>query len=148
MNNAIHLQLNELNHLQVSEANHLNEMAAVMAARRPDVAELIAMRLSLDAERAGQSRSHCDRPAKLPDLWRRLLELTHDSDANMRRWVIEAVRDGSPAKYRRAVIGKLMMLAEDSDVRVRRSAQKALESYRAEAQLSFFERGHETVDSK
>ena len=52
MNNAIHLQVNEVNHLQVSEVNRLNEMAAVMAARRPDVAELIAMRLSLDAERA------------------------------------------------------------------------------------------------
>jgi hypothetical protein len=147
MNNAIHLQVSEANHLQVSEANHLNEMAAVMATRKADVAELIAMRLSLDAERAGQSRIHCDRPSKLPDLWRRLLELTHDSDANVRRWVIEAVRDGSPAKHRRAVIGKLMMLAEDSDVRVRRSAQKALELYRAEAQLSFFEPVHEKVDS-
>ena len=136
MNNAIHLQ--------VSEANHLNEMAAVMATRKADVAELIAMKLSLDAERAGQSRSHCDHRAKLPDLWRRLLELTHDSDANVRHWVIEAVRDGSPAKHRRAVIGKLMMLAEDSDGRVRRSARNALESYRDEAQLSFFERVHET----
>ncbi len=124
----------------MNNAIHLTEMAAVMATRKPDVAELIAMRLSLDAERAGQSRSHCDRPAKLPDLWRRLLELSHDSDANVRRWVIEAVRDGSPPTHRRAVIGKLMMLAEDADVRVRRSAQKALESYRDEAQLSFFAR--------
>ncbi len=122
----------------MNNAIHLTEMAAFMATRKADVAELIAMRLSLDAERAGQSRTHCDRPAKLPDVWRRLLELTHDSDANVRHWVIEALRDGPPAKYRRAVIGKLMMLAEDSDGRVRRSAQKALESYRDEAQLSFF----------
>ena len=119
-----------------------------MATRKADVAELIAMRLSLDAERAGQSRSHCDRKAKLPDLWWRLLELTHDSDANVRLWVIEALRDGSPAKYRRAIIGKLMMLAEDSDVRVRRSAQKALESYRNEAQLSFFKHGDASGASK
>ena len=132
MNNAIHLQVNEV--------NHLSEMAAVMATRKADVAELIAMRLSLDAERAGQSRSHCDRRAKLPDLWRRLLELTHDSDANVRHWVIEAVRDGSPAKYRRLFVGRLMVLAEDSDIRVRRSARNALESYRNEAQLSFFAR--------
>lgn len=130
----------------MNNAMHLTEMA-VMATRKPDIAELIAMRLSLDAERAGQSRPHGDSRAKLPDVWRRLLELTHDSDANVRRWVIEAVRDGSPVKYRRAVIGRLMMLAEDSDGRVRRSAQKALESYRDEAQLSFFKRSRETVDS-
>jgi hypothetical protein len=41
-----------------------------------------------------------------------------------------------------------MMLAEDSDVRVRRSAQRALELYRDEAQLSFFARVHETGASK
>ena len=106
------------------------------------------MRLSLDAERAGQSRRHSDRKTKLPDLWRRLLELTHDSDANVRHWVVEAVRDGSPAKYRREFIGKLMMLAEDADAKVRRSAQKALESYRSEAQLSFFARAREMEASK
>lgn len=140
MNNAMHLQVNAV--------NHLDEMATVMATRKADVAELIAMRLSLDAERAGQSRSHCDRKAKLPDLWRRLLELTHDSDANVRLWVIEALRDGSPAKYRRAIIGKLMMLAEDCNVRVRRSAHHALESYRNEAQMSFFKGNHENEASK
>jgi len=122
----------------MNNAIHLTEMAAFMATRKADVAELIAMRLSLDAERAGQSRTHCDRPAKLLDVWRRLLELTHDPDANVRHWVIEALREGSPAKHRRAVIGKLMMLAEDSDGRVRRSAQKALESYRDASQMSFF----------
>jgi hypothetical protein len=128
-------------HLQMSEARRLKEMAAIMATRKPDVAELIAMRLSLDAERAGQFRPHSDRKAKLPDLWRRLLELTHDSDANVRHWVVEAVRDGSPAKYRRAVIGKLMMLTEDADHRVRRSARTALESYREASQMSFFKDG-------
>jgi len=148
MNNAIHLPVNEVNHFEVNEVNHLNEMAAVMATRKADVAELIAMTLSLDAERAGQARSHCDRKAKLPDLWRRLLELTHDSDANVRHWVIEAVRDGSPTKYRRAFIGKLMMLAEDSDGRVRPSAQKALESYRDASQMSFFKDGDASGVSK
>jgi hypothetical protein len=128
MNNAIHLQVNEV--------NHHSEMA-VMATRKPDVAELIAMRLSLDAERAAKSKPHHDRKVK-PDLWRRLLELTHDSDANVRRWVVEALRDGSPVKYRGAIVGRLMMLADDSDARVRRCAQKALESYRDEAQMSFF----------
>jgi hypothetical protein len=116
----------------------LNEMAAIMATRKIDVAELIAMRFSLDAERAGQSGTHSDRKGKLPDLWKRLLELTHDSNANVRHWAIEAMRDGSPAKYRREIIGKLMMLSEDADVRVRRSARHALESYRKESQMSFF----------
>lgn len=124
----------------MNNAIHRSEMATVMATRKADVAELIVVKLSLDAERAGQSRTHHDRKAKLPDLWRRLLELTHDPDANVRRWVVEALRGGSPAKYRRAIVGRLMMLADDSDARVRRSAQKALESYRDEAQLSFFER--------
>jgi hypothetical protein len=123
-------------------------MAAIMATRKADVAELIAMRLSLDAERAGYARNHFDRGAVLPDVWRRLLELTHDSDANVRRWVVEAVRDGSPAKYRRAIVGKLMMLTEDADHRVRRSAQKALESYRAASQLSFFKDGDASGASK
>jgi len=121
--------------------NHLNEMAAFMATKKADVAELIMMRLSLDAERAGQSWRHHDRKAKLPDLWRRLLDLTHDSDANVRLWAIEAVRDGSPAKYRRLFVGRLMVLAEDAEGKVRRSAQKALESYRNQAQLSFFKDG-------
>jgi hypothetical protein len=140
MNNAIHLHKRE--------ANHLNEMAAVMAARKTDVAELIAMRLSLDAERAAQSGRHCDRKTKLPDLWRRLLELSHDSDPNVRSWVIESVRDGSPAKYRRLIVGRLMVLAEDTDGRVRRSARHALESYRNQAQMSFFERVSETGTAK
>jgi HEAT repeat protein len=131
----------------MNNAIHVTEMA-VMATRKADVAELIVMRLSLDAERAGRSRPLSDRKAKLPELWRRLLELSHDSDPNVRRWVIEALRDGSPTKYRRAIVGRLMMLAEDSDARVRRSAQKALESYRDEAQLSFFKRTSETVASK
>ena len=114
---------------------------ALMATRKIDVAELIVMKLSLDAERAGQSRNHCDRKGKLPDLWQRLLELAHHSDANVRVWAVEAMRDGSPAKYRREIIGKLMMLSEDSDGKVRRSARLALESYRRASQLSFFKDG-------
>jgi hypothetical protein len=58
------------------------------------------------------------------------------------------VGNGSPAKYRREVIGKLMMLSEDADHRVRRSAQKALESYRAASQLSFFKDGDASGASK
>ena len=131
----------------MNDAIHFPE-TTVMVARKADVAELIVMRLSLDAERAAQSGSHQDRKAKLPNLWRRLLELAHDSDANVRLWVIEAMRDGAPAKYRCAVIGKLMLLTEDPDARVRRDARKALESYRREAQLSFFTRGLESVHSK
>ena len=117
----------------------MNAMAAIMATTKIDVAELIAMRFSLDAERAGQSRTHSDRKANDP--WQRLLELAHDSNANVRHWAIAAMRDGSPAKYRREIIGKLMMLSEDVDGRVRRSARHALESYRKESQLSFFKDG-------
>jgi hypothetical protein len=125
----------------MNHAIHLHKEMGFMATRKTDVAELIAMRISLDAERAGQSSSHSDRKAKLPNLWPRLIELTHDSDANVRHWVVEAVRDGSPAKYRREIIGKLMMLSEDADHRVRRSAQKALDSYRIASQMSFFKDG-------
>lgn len=125
----------------MTNAIHLREMAAVMATRKADIAELIAMRLSLDAERAGQPTPHSDRKTKPLDVWRRLLELAHDPDAGVRHWVVERVHDGAPAKHRRAVIGKLMMLAEDADHRVRRSAQKALESYREDSQLSFFKDG-------
>ena len=100
----------------MNNAIHLNQMA-VMATRKADVAELIAMRLSLDAERAGQSRSHFDRKPKGPIIWRRLLELSHDSDPNVRRWVVERVRDGSPVRWRRVIVGRLMVLAEDSDGR-------------------------------
>lgn len=140
MNNAIHLHVNEV--------KHLNEMATVMATRKPDIAELIAMRLSLDAERAVLSRPHYDRKTKLPDLWRRLLELSHDSDANVRHWVVEAVREGSPAKYRRVFVGRLMVLAEDPNAKVRRSAKQALDLYRNEAQMSFFKRPREMEVSK
>jgi hypothetical protein len=133
MNNVVHLKLNEM--------NHLNEMVTVMATRKPDVAELIAMRLSLDAEWARQSTTHHDQTGELPDLWERLLELAHDSDANVRHWAVEAMRDGSPAKHRSEIIGKLMLLAEDVDVRVRRSARQALETYRKESQMSFFNDG-------
>jgi hypothetical protein len=127
---------------------HLTK-TAFMATRKADVAELIAMRLSLDAERAGQSRSHYDRKPKGPDIWRRLLELSHDSDANVRRWVVERVRDGSPVRWRRVIVGRLMVLAEDSDAKVRRSAKQALDSYRNEAQMSFFARAvRETEASK
>jgi len=124
--------------MNVFHLSKMHQMAKVMATRKADVAELIAMRISLDAERARQFRPHNDRKAKLPDLWRRLIELTHDSDASVRQWVADSVRDGSPVKYRREIIGKLLMLSEDADVRVRRSANKALESYRVESQMSFF----------
>jgi hypothetical protein len=61
--------------------------------------------------------------------------------------VVEALSDGAPTKYRRFIVGRLMVLAEDCDGRVRRSACKALELYRAEAQLSFFSRVRETEGS-
>ncbi len=131
----------------MNNAIHFNQMA-VMATRKADVAELIMMRLSLDAERAARSRNHFDRKPKLPDLWRRLLEISHDSDPNVRRWVVEAVRDGAPPKYRRFIVGRLMVLAEDCDGRVRRSAKEALDSYRNEAQLSFFMDGGASGASK
>ena len=88
------------------------------------------MRLSLEAERAGQPTPHCDRKPKGPDIWRRLLELSHDSDANVRQWVVERVRDGSPVRWRRVIVGRLMVLSEDSDAKVRRCAKQALDSYR------------------
>jgi len=122
----------------MNHAIHLHKGMGFMATRKTDVAELLAMRISLDAERAGQSLSHSDRKA---NLWPRLIELTHDADANVRHWVVEAVREGSPARYRREIIGKLMMLSEDADTRVRRSAQKALEAYRVASQMSFFKDG-------
>jgi hypothetical protein len=106
------------------------------------------MRLSLDAERAGQPRPHYDRKPKGPDVWRRLLELSHDSDARVRHWVVESVRDGSPVRWRRVIVGRLMVLSEDSDAKVRRSAKKALDSYRSAAQLDFFARATETIASK
>ncbi len=106
------------------------------------------MRISLDAERASQSRTHSDRKTKSPDVWRRLLELSHDADPNVRRWVVERLHDGSPAKYRRVFVGRLMVLAEDCDGRVRRCAKRALDSYRNQAQLDFFTRTTETIASK
>lgn len=126
----------------------LNEMVTVMGTRKADVAELLAMRLSLEAERAGQPKPHCDRKPKGPDIWRRLLELSHDSDANVRQWVVERVRDGSPVRWRRVIVGRLMVLSEDSDAKVRRSAKKALDSYRNAAQMDFFSRATETIAAK
>jgi hypothetical protein len=130
----------------MNQGNHLIEMTH-MATRKADVAELIAVRCGLEAERATDSARQGELIAGGP-VWPRVIELTHDSDANLRRWAVEVLRLGSPARYRREVLGKLMKLAEeDSDGRVRKSAQKALESYRDEAQLSFFKPSRETVDS-
>ena len=131
----------------MNQGIHLIEMTD-MATRKADVAELIAVRCGLEAERASGLARQGTQIAGAP-VWPRLLELTHDSDANLRRWAVEALRLGAPVKYRRQIVGKLMKLAEeDSDGRVRKSAQKALESYRNESQLSFFKDGDASGASK
>src|ERR1700683_3899415 len=94
----------------MNQGNHLIEMTH-MATRKADVAELIAARCGLEAARA----SECARQGELiggGPVWPRLIELTHDSDANLRRWAVEALRLGAPVKYRRQVLGRLQALAE------------------------------------
>ncbi len=105
-----------------------------MGTRKADVAELIAMRIGLDAERAGQPLRRSDSGAKVPTVWRQLIDLTHDPDPNLRNWAVGILSDGSPVRYRREVLSRLEMLSEDCDGRVRRSARAALESWFRKAQ--------------
>ena len=120
----------------MNQGNHLIEMTH-MATRKADVAELIAVRCGLEAERATDSARQGELIAGGP-VWPRLIEMTHDSDANLRRWAVEALRLGAPVKYRREVLGRLQVLAEDHHERVRRSARAALSAYQEAAQSKLF----------
>jgi hypothetical protein len=59
-----------------------------------------------------------------------LLELARDPDPDVRRMVVHALCDGSPAVYRDQVVRTLEMLAQDDDERVRRGARRVLAAYR------------------
>ena len=86
-----------------------------MATRKADIADLIAIKCTIDAAKRARINP--------PDISARLLELAHDESANVRLWVIQELSEGAPVARRRDVIDKLQMLADDCDERVRVLAQ-------------------------
>ncbi len=104
-----------------------------MAAKRADIADWIVLSFSADAEtRCGAVHSlcPCEATTDAPAVWRRVLELAHDPDANVRYLVVDALCDGSPAHYHRDVLEKLELLCEDPDERVSIRAGNALARFR------------------
>jgi hypothetical protein len=93
-----------------------------MATRKADVADLIAMKCSLDAAKRARINP--------PDVSARLLELAHDESAHVRLWVVQELSDGAPVAHRGDVIEKLRMLSDDCDERVRAVARKAIGIFR------------------
>jgi len=89
-----------------------------MATRKADIADLIAMKCSIDAAKRARINP--------PDVSARLLELAHDESAHVRLWVVRELSDGAPIADRRDVIDKLQMLSDDCDERVRALARQAI----------------------
>jgi len=104
-----------------------------MATKRADIADWIALSFSADAETrccAVHSLCPCEATTDAPAVWRRVLELAHDPDANVRYRVVDALCDGAPLRYRRQVLEKLEMLCDDSDERVSLRAVSATAQFR------------------
>ena len=109
------------------------EAVTHMATKRADIADWIVLSFSADAEtRCGAVHSlcPCEVTTDAPAVWRRVLELAHDPDANVRYLVVDALCDGSPAHYHREVLEKLELLCEDPDERVSIRAGNALARFR------------------
>jgi len=113
----------------------------VMATRRADIADWIALSANSDVEcrrDAVHALCPCQVRADVPEVWNRILELAEDPDADIRRLVVHALCDGSPIRYRAAVLNALEKLAQDSEQRVRRRARKALAMHRSTGTVNNF----------
>lgn len=79
----------------------------------------------------------CHIQGDVPEVWDRLLELSHDPDDGVRHDVMHTLVDGSPRRLRASVVDVLERLAKDRSIRRsrRQFAQEALRRYHRTGQL-------------
>jgi len=96
----------------------------------PDWLELTHSANSKDRRKALQRLCPCELKSDAPLVWERILQMGEDPDAQVRRWVVHTLCDGSPARYRAEIVRLLEGRYHDPDERVRRSVRKVLANYR------------------
>jgi HEAT repeat protein len=84
------------------------------------------------AERKAAVRELCPCELKIDnnDVWFRILELTRDPDAGVRRGALYSLIDGSPRAREEEVVRALEGMRNDSDPKLRRHARRLLDRYR------------------
>ena len=72
----------------------------------------------------------CHVRSDVQEVWDRLMEMQSDDDAGVRSVVLHNLCDGSPHSREVEVVEALERLANDSDLKLRRRARRALATYR------------------
>ena len=96
----------------------------------PDWLRLTQSSDSHERRKALQKLCPCELKADAPEVWERILQMGDDPDAQVRRWVVHTLCDGSPARYRDEIIKLLESRYHDADDKVRKSVRKVLANYR------------------
>lgn len=72
----------------------------------------------------------CELKIDHAQVWDRILELTRDPDAGVRRGALHSLIDGSPRAREKDVVEALEAMRDDSDPKLRRHTRKLLDRYR------------------
>jgi len=72
----------------------------------------------------------CRVKSDVDEFWNRVFEMLNDSDKDVRYQVLHTICDGSPAHLESRIADALDSFNRDPDQKIRRSAHKALTSYR------------------
>ena len=106
---------------------------------RDALSALLAMAQGEDPnERRVAVRNLCTCHVQADDdrVWERLLQMAHDSDAGVRRDVLHAMTDSTPATRVASVVETLESLHNDPDLRLRRRIRKTLAHYRRTGKIT------------
>jgi len=96
----------------------------------PEWLKLTRSAKSSERRKALQKLCPCELKSDAPEVWERILQMGEDPDAQVRRWVVHTLCDGSPARYRGEIVSLLEGRYHDPDDKVRKSVRKVLASYR------------------
>ena len=72
----------------------------------------------------------CHVRSDVSKIWDRLFELQFDKDSGVRSIVLHHLTDGSPKSRETEVVAAIERLAQDSDLKLRRRARRALSTDR------------------
>ena len=101
--------------------------------RSQEVAEWLERTHSDDPalrRRAVQALCPCHVRGDQEGMWERILEMSGDADASVRRTVFHALTDGSPRARAAEVVSTIESMRQDEDLRLRRSVRKFLAQHR------------------
>lgn len=77
----------------------------------------------------------CEIKAYIPKIWDRILELTKDSNDDVRRIALHTIIDGSPRERVDDIVGTLSEMRRDPNGKLRRQVSRILTSYQTTGKL-------------